>query len=162
MLPHLGGMFVKVRSLIGPMSSAAGRQGIARLLAAAPRGYRSAIAAAQCDSWEDALERLANEPFDVLIAEFGAGSPAIDRFFQLQPKLAVIEIDLAGGTSNVHVFEVGSETLVRLAEWLSREAGLTGANDTIARITHARPQVPVAANQPDDGSAPLVTRGPSR
>ncbi|HLL30533.1 MAG TPA: hypothetical protein VK403_06020, partial [Allosphingosinicella sp.] len=138
---------MKVRALIGPMSSAAGRQGIARLLAAAPRGYRSAIAANQCDSWEDVLARLAAEPFDVLIAEFGTGSPAIDRLFQLQPKLSVIEVDLAGGTTNIHVFDVGSETLVRLAEWLSREAGLTGANDSIARITHPRPQLSVAANE---------------
>src|SRR5688500_6823847 len=133
------------------MSSAAGREGIARLLAAAPRGYRSAIAADQCDDWEDVLARLAAEHFDVLIAEFGAGSPAIDRLFQLQPKLSVIEVDLIGGTTNVHVFDVGSETLVRLAEWLSREAGLTGANDTIARITLARPQLSVAANEPDGG-----------
>jgi len=141
---------VKVRALIGPMSSAAGRQGIARLLAAAPRGYRSAVATDQCDAWEDVLARLATEPFDVLIAEFGADSPAIDRLFQLQPKLSVIEVDLVGGTTNVHVFDVGSETLVRLAEWLSREAGLAGANDTIARITHARPQLSVAANQPNE------------
>lgn len=141
---------MKVRALIGPMSSAAGRQGIARLLAAAPRGDRSAIAADQCDAWEDVLARLATEPFEVLIAEFGAGSPAIDRLFQLQPKLSVIEVDLVGGTTNVHVFGVGSETLVRLAEWLSREAGLAGANDTIARITHARPQLSVAANEPSE------------
>jgi len=141
---------VKVRALIGPMSSAAGRQGIGRLLAAAPRGDRSAIAADQCDAWEDVLARLAAEPFDVLIAEFGAGSPAIERLFQHQPKLSVIEVDLVGGTTNVHVFDVGSETLVRLAEWLSREAGLTGANDTIAHITHARPQLSVAANEPSE------------
>lgn len=128
---------MKIRALIGPMSSAAGRQGIARLLASAPRGYRSAIAADQCALWEDVLERLAEEPYDVLIAEFGAGSPAIDRLFQLQPKLSVIEVDLIGRTSSVHVFDVGSETLVRLAEWLSREAGLAGANDTIRRITHS-------------------------
>lgn len=141
------GTSVKVRALIGPMSSTAGRQGIARLLASAPRGYRGAIAADQCDSWEDVLARVAAEPFDVLIAEFGAGSPAIDRLFQLQPKLSVIEVDLVAGTTNVHVFDVGSDTLVRLAEWLSREAGLSGANDTIARITHARPKLSVAANE---------------
>ena len=141
------GTAVKVRALIGPMSSAAGRQGIARLLAAAPAGARSAIAADQCDTWEDVLGRLAAEPFDVLVAEFGAGSPPIDRLFQLQPKLSVIEVDLVGGTTNVHVFDVGSETLVRLAEWLSREAGLTGANDTIARITHPRAQLAVPANE---------------
>lgn len=141
---------MKVRALIGPMSSAAGRQGIARLLAAAPRGRRGAIAADQCEIWEDVLARLEAKPFDVLVAEFGAGSPAIDRLFQLQPKLSIIEVDLTGGTTNVHVFDVGSETLVRLAEWLSREAGLAGANDTIARITHARPQLNVAANEPGE------------
>lgn len=151
---------MKVRALIGPMSSAAGRQGIARLLAAAPRGDRSAIAADQCDAWEDVLARLAVEPFEVLIAEFGAGSPAIERLFQLQPKLSVIELDLVGGTTNVHVFGVGSETLVRLAEWLSREAGLTGANDTIARITHARPQLSVAANEPGEEPDTVPVQGP--
>jgi hypothetical protein len=145
------GNVVNVRALIGPMSSAAGRQGIARLLAERPRGHRSPIAADQCDAWEDVLARLATEPFDVLIAEFGAGSPAIDRLFQLQPKLSVIEVDLIGGTTNIHVFDLGSETLVRLAEWLSREAGLAGANDTIARITHTRPQLTVAANEPSEG-----------
>jgi hypothetical protein len=153
---------VKVRALIGPMSSAAGREGIARLLAAAPRGYRSAIAAEQCDAWDNALARLAAEPFDVLIAEFGPDSPAIDRLFQLQPKLSVIEVDLIGGATNVHVFDVGSETLVRLAEWLSREAGLTGANDTIARITHARPQISVAANELSEApdAVPTPERAP--
>ncbi|HEY0413175.1 MAG TPA: ATP-binding protein [Allosphingosinicella sp.] len=144
---------MNVRALIGPMSSAAGRQGIARLLAETPRGHRSPIAADQCDVWEDVLARLAAEPFDVLIAEFGAGSPAIDRLFQLQPKLSIIEVDLIGGTTNVHVFDVGSETLVRLAEWLSREAGLAGANDTIAHITHKRPQLTVAANEPSEEPA---------
>ena len=128
---------MKVRALIGPMSSATGREGIARLLASAPRGYRSAISADQCALWEEVLERLAEKPYDVLIAEFGAGSPAIDRLFQLQPRLSVIEVDLKAGTSNVHVFDVGSETLVRFAEWLAREAGLAGANDTIGRITHS-------------------------
>ncbi|HYD39040.1 MAG TPA: hypothetical protein VEA60_15590 [Allosphingosinicella sp.] len=118
------------------MSSAAGRQGIARLLAAAPRGYRSSIAADQCDSWDDVLERLSAEPCDVLVAEFGSGSPAIERLFQLQPRLCVIEADLAAGTTAVHHFGTGSETLLRLAEWLSREAGLTGANETVARIPH--------------------------
>jgi ATPase family associated with various cellular activities (AAA) len=147
------GIVVKVRALIGPMSSAAGRQGIARLLAAPPRRYRSAIAADQSESWDDVLERLAAEPFDVLIAEFGAGSPEIDRLFQLQPKLSVIEVDLAGGTTNVHVFDVGSETLVRLAEWLSREAGLAGANDTVARVTHARPRLSTPANESHDRPA---------
>jgi hypothetical protein len=130
-------MAVRIRALIGPMSSAAGRQGIARLLAAGPRGYRSAITADQCDSWEEVLARLAAEPFDVLIAELGADGPAIDSLFQLQPRLAVIEVDLVAGTSRVHVFDVGSETLVRLAEWLAREARLTGAGDTIERVTHA-------------------------
>ena len=130
---------MKVRALIGPMSSAAGRAGIARLLARAPRVYRSAVKADQLDTWEDVLERLTTEPFDVLIAEFGAGSPPIDRLFLLQPRLSVVEVDLAGGTASVHVFDVGSEAAIRLAEWLSREAGLAGANDTIARITHPRP-----------------------
>jgi len=151
---------VKVRALIGPMSSAAGREGIARLLATAPRGYRSAIAADQCDAWEGVLERLADEPFDVLIAEFGADSPAIDRLFHLQPKLSVIEVDLIGGTTNVHVFDVGSETLVRLAEWLSREAGLAGANDTIAHITHARPQLSIAANESNGGPEAMPMPAP--
>jgi hypothetical protein len=151
---------VKVRALIGPMSSAAGREGIARLLAAPPRGHRGAIATDQCDTWQDVLARVAAEPFDVLIAEFGADSPAIDRLFQLQPKLSVIEVDLVGGTTNVHVFDVGSETLVRLAEWLSREAGLTGANDTIARITHARPQLSVAANEPSEEPDPVPAPEP--
>ena len=130
---------MNVRALIGPMSSAAGRAGISRLLAAAPRGYRSAIAADQCDSWDDVLARLASEPFDVLIAEFGSGSPVIDGLFQLQPRLSVIEVDLAQGATSVHVFDLGNETIVRLAEWLAREAGLTGADDTIARIIHAPP-----------------------
>jgi hypothetical protein len=133
-----GGTGVKVRALIGPMSSAAGRQGIARLLAHTPRGYRSSVAADQCDAWEDVLARLSTGPFDVLIAEFGSGSPAIEQLLQLQPKLSVIEVDLASGTTAVHQFETGSETLVRLAEWVSREAGLTGANDSIARISHPR------------------------
>jgi hypothetical protein len=131
---------VKIRALIGPMSSAAGREGIARLLAAAPRGYRSAIAADQSDDWNDVLARLSTEPFDVLIAEFGVDSPAIDHLLQLQPKLSVIEVDLVGRTSKIHVSDVGSERLVRLAEWLSREAGLTDANDSIASIAHARPE----------------------
>ena len=148
---------MNVRALIGPMSSAVGRQGIARLLATAPRGYRSAIDAEQCDAWEDVLARIAAEPFDVLIAEFGAGSPPIDRFFQLQPKLSVIEVDLAGGATNVHVFDVGSETLVRLAEWLSREAGLTGANDSIAHITHADPARAAVASE----SSPPTTPQPA-
>jgi hypothetical protein len=99
-------------------------------------------AADQCESWEDVLPRLATEPFDVLIAEFGPASPTIDSLFRLQPKLFVIEVDLAQGTSDVHVIDVGSETLVRLAEWLAREAGLTRANDTVARITHPGPTAP--------------------
>jgi hypothetical protein len=158
------GTVVKVRALIGPMTSAAGRQGIARLLATAPQGYPGAIAADQCDVWQDVLSRLAAEPFDVLIAEFGAASPAIDHLFQLQPKLSIIEVDLTGGTTNVHVFDVGSDTLVRLAEWLSREAGLTGANDAESRISHARPQLSVAANEPGleqaPASGPEAERGP--
>jgi len=159
---QLQGFVVKVRALIGPMSSAAGRQGIARLLAAPPRRYRSAIAADQSETWDDVLERLASEPFDVLVAEFGAGSPEIDRLFQLQPKLSVIEVDLAGGTTNVHVFDVGSETLIRLAEWLSREAGLAGANDTVARVTHARPRLSPAANEADDRPEPPAPAPPKR
>jgi hypothetical protein len=141
---------VNVRALIGPMSSAAAREAIERLLAAASRGNRSAIAASRCDHWEEVLGALAAEPFDMLIAEFGAASPAIDRLFRLQPKLSVIEVDLAGGTTNIHVFDVGSEALVRLAEWLSREAGLARSNDSIARITHAWPQLSVAANGPNE------------
>jgi hypothetical protein len=131
------------------MSSAVGQQGIARLLAAAPRGYRSAIIAEQSGDWDDVLARVAAEPFDVVIAEFGEGSPPVDRLFQLQPRLSVIEVDLAGGATIVHVFDVGSDTLVRLAEWLSREAGLTGANDTVAHITHADPAREAAANEPE-------------
>ena len=145
------GTVVKVRALIGPMSSAAGREGIARLLAAAPRGNRSLITAEQCDSWDDVLARLASEPYDVIVAEFGVGSPAIDRLFELQPKLSVIEVDLVARTTDIHVFDVGSETLVRLAEWLSREAGLTGANDAIARITHTPSKRSIPANEPSEG-----------
>ncbi len=132
---------MKVRALIGPMSSAAGRQGIARLLASTPRGYRNTIAADQCEAWEDVLARLVAEPFDVLVAEFGDGSPPIDRLLELQPKLSIIEVDMIGGTTKVHMFDAESETLMRLAEWLAREAGLSGANDTIERITHARTQL---------------------
>lgn|GEM_PF-3325577 len=143
---------MKVRALIGPMSSAAGREGIVRLLAAAPAGYRSAIAADQCDVWEEVLERLAAEPFDVLITELGPGSPAVERLFQLQPSLFVIEVDLVSGTTNIYVLDVGSLTLVRLAEWLAREAGLAGSNDTITRVTDARPKLPIAGNQPSEGA----------
>jgi hypothetical protein len=122
------------------MSSAAARAGIARLLASAPRGHRTAISADQCETWDDVVTRLAAEPFDLLIAEFGPGNPPIARLFELQPKLSIIEVDLIGGTTRVHVFDVGDETLVRLAEWLSREAGLAAAADPIERVTHARPQ----------------------
>ena len=131
---------MKVRALIGPMSSAAGRAGIARLLASAARSNRSAIAADQCETWDDVVARLAAEPFDLLIAEFGSDSPQIARLFELQPRLSIIEVDLIGGTTRVHVFDVGNETLVRLADWLSREAGLAGAGDPIERVTHAGPQ----------------------
>jgi hypothetical protein len=128
---------VKVRGLIGPMSSAAGRVGIARLLASAARNNRSAIAVDQCETWDDVVTRLAAEPFDFLIAEFGSDSPQIAHLFELQPKLSIIEVDLVGGTTKVHVFAVGNETLVRLAEWLSREAGLAGPADAIECVTHA-------------------------
>ncbi|HEY0012097.1 MAG TPA: ATP-binding protein [Allosphingosinicella sp.] len=136
-----------MKVLIGPISSAAGKEGIARLLAAAPGSYRNAIRSERCDSWQEVLARLSAEPFDVMIAEFGAGSPAIDRLFQLQHKLSVIQVDLVAGTADIHVVERGSERLMRLAEWLLREAGLTTANETAACIVHPAPQLSVAANE---------------
>lgn len=66
------------------------------------------------------------EKYDVLIAEFRLpDSPSFAEINAADPGISVIDVDLERGTSNTPMFDVGSERLRRLAEWRTREAGLT-------------------------------------
>ena len=121
-----------MRVLIGPMSSPAGKLGIKERLEWAPRGMVSTNDVVLEDEWPSVLEAVARgvqEParrYDVLIAEFRLpGSPSFAAIHMIDPTFSVIDIDLLRGTSNTLMFDVGSEKLRRLAEWLTRESGLT-------------------------------------
>jgi hypothetical protein len=131
----------RVRVLIGPMSSPAGKLGIKGRLEWAPSGMVSTNDVVLEDEWPSVLEAVARglvEParrYDVLIAEFRLpGSPSFAAINAIDPTFSVIDIDLLRGTSNTPMFDVGSEKLRRLAEWLTRESGLTSTPAEIARL----------------------------
>ncbi|MEA3037511.1 MAG: hypothetical protein QOE79_24 [Sphingomonadales bacterium] len=114
------------------MSSPAGKLGIERLLKWAPVGKINTNFVVLEDEWPSVVETVARgvaDPahrFDVLIAEFRLpGSPSFAAIHAIDPTFPVIDIDLLQGTSNTLMFDVGSEKLRRLAEWLTRESGLT-------------------------------------
>lgn len=117
------------------MSSPAGRQGIERLLKWAPSGTVNTNIVELADDWDAVLRALAAgaadppRKCDVVIAELRLpGSPPARAFHAADPTASMIDIDLERGTSNTPMFDVGSEKLRRLAEWLAREAGLTAAS----------------------------------
>src|SRR5687768_2300421 len=114
------------------MLSPAGKLGIERLLNWTPPGKVNTNFVVLEDRWSSVLEMIARgveEPaarFDVLIAEFALpGSPSFTAIHAIDPTFPVIDIDLLRGTSKTLMFNVGSEKLRRLAEWLTRESGLT-------------------------------------
>ena len=130
-----------MRVLIGPISSPAGKLHIKERLEWAPPGMVSTNDVVLEDEWPSVLEAVARglqEParrYDVLIAEFRLpGSPSFAAINAIDPTFSVIDIDLLGGTSNMPMFDVGSEKLRRLAEWLTRESGLTSTPAEIARL----------------------------
>lgn len=135
-----------MRILIGPMSSPAGKLGIERLLAAPPgTDHRNVVEL--IDDWPEvlaAITRCASAPagrYDVLIAEFRLpGSPAFAEVNDAGPGISVIDVDLELGTSNTPMFDVGSERLRRLAEWLTREAGLTSTAVGLAALESLGPE----------------------
>ncbi len=114
------------------MATPAGKLGIKGRLEEAPPGMVNTNEVVLEDEWPSVLEAVARgllEPvrrFDVLIAEFRLpGSPSFAAIHAIDPNFSVIDIDMERGTSNTPMFDVGSEKLRRLAEWLTRESGLT-------------------------------------
>lgn len=114
-----------MRFLIGPMASQPNKLGIKQLL-----NWSRVVDLA--DDWPSVLEAVTrgavdpDERYDVLIAEFWLpGSLSFAEIHAADPTFSVIDVDLTRGTSNTPMFNVGSEKLRRLAEWLAKEAGLT-------------------------------------
>lgn len=128
------------------MSSPAGKLGIERLLKWAPPGKVNTNFVVLEDEWPSILEAIArgtSQPalrYDVLIAEFRLpGSPSFAAIHAIDPTFSVIDVDLLRGTSNTPMFDVGSERLRRLAEWLTREAGLSSTPAGIDELAEEAP-----------------------
>ena len=120
-----------MRVLIGPMFSETSQQLMEGRLKWAPPGKVSTNIVDIVDDWSQVLEKIAtgverpDEKYDVLIAEFRLpDSPSFAEIYAIDPGFSVIDVDLVQGTSNTPMFDVGSATLCRLAEWLTRETGL--------------------------------------
>ncbi|MDY7814024.1 hypothetical protein, partial [Burkholderia pseudomallei] len=111
----------------------------------------------------------ATRKYDVLVAEFRlSGSPEFAAINTLDPTISVIDIDLDRGTSNTPMFDVSSAKLRRLAEWLTKEAGLTSTPAAMAALVgnadeHA-PETPAEGGRVPEPGTPRETRereGPS-
>ena len=164
-----------MRVLIGPMARQAGRQGIQRLLEWAPEGMINFNIVHCVGNWPALLEAVrigaedATRKYDVLVAEFRlSGNPEFAAINTLDPTISVIDIDLDRGTSNTPMFDVSSAKLRRLAEWLTKEAGLTSTPAAMAALVgnadeHA-PETPAEGGRVPEPGTPRETRereGPS-
>jgi hypothetical protein len=93
------------------------------------------------DDWVtlvDALAAAADDPqdkYDLVVAEFRLpGSPEFTEIHAADRTVSIIDLDLERGTSKTLMFDVGSDVLRSLADWLAKKVGCTSSASAMASL----------------------------